>query len=352
MTAELRDLQQRLEKEFRKKNNEACEEHSRKVEATRNAKWPTMTTEQKIAEDDRRFLNEAFKDGELAEPLTIKFIDMPILFLDIVRRTGKKYEYYNYPAGHQEREGKYKIIVAVVRETSNNEALAKWQKISGQVKDLSRQEKQKEQEVARKNEERVLAASGKGSNWVVTGMYKIKCPIIEDGWGEQEDLRLTLFAEKGQLFAKFNFGIIEGYMRLERQAKDPNRSIGQPAKKRKRLEVEHEDTAYDPYDSDRRSPTPEEFYLGKITMPSQENPIWNYRWRGTDVGCGEKQIDSEKKLYRISFLEPLGTNIEGTFGSEYHKDCAFTGHKIATGKTCDGNLSEAWSELSENGIYY
>jgi hypothetical protein len=247
---------------------------------------------------------------------------------------------------------KYECIVAITPETSNKEALAKCQNISGQVKDLSRQEKRKEEEAARKNEQRVLAASGRGSEWVVTGTYKIRCPVIEKGWGEQGDFRLTIFAEKGQLFAKFNFGIIEGYMRLERHAKDPNRSTGEPAKKRKRLELEHEDIPYDPYDSDRRSPTPEKFFLGKVTMPSAKYSRWNYRWRGTDVGCGENQIETEKKLYNITFLDPMETKIEGTFGSEYHKDCAFTGHKIATSKPYDGDLSEAWSELSENGRCY
>lgn len=87
-------------------------------------------------------------------------------------------------------------------------------------------------------------------------------------------------------------------------------------------------------------------------MPSPECPSWNYRWRGTDTGCGENQIDSEKKLYKMTFLEPLGTKIEGVFGSDFHKDCAFTAHKILTGKPYDGNISEAWAELSEDAISY
>ncbi|KAH7323580.1 hypothetical protein BKA65DRAFT_407743 [Rhexocercosporidium sp. MPI-PUGE-AT-0058] len=258
--------------------------------------------------------------------------------------------------GHKGREGKYDFIIALGPETSNKEALAKWEKVSGQITRLSEQEKKQADLATHKKAQRVVEASGNRTNWIVTGTYKIKCPVIEKDYGE-DDRSITIFAEKGQLFAKFNMGIIEGYMRLERHAKDIPTSgggadTGTTAKKRKRAEFEDEDIPYDPYDSDRRSPTPEEFHLGKVTMPSPEYPSWDYRWRGTDTGCGEHQIDSEKKFYKMTFLEPLGMTIEGTFGSEYHKDCSFMAHKIATGKPYDGNISEAWAELSEDAISY
>ncbi|KAG4434965.1 hypothetical protein IFR05_009546 [Cadophora sp. M221] len=185
MTAELQEIQRRLTKEFWKKNNKACEDHNRNVLAVRDAKWPTMTTEQKIAADDRRFLKEAFKDGVLSDSITIKLRDVG-LFLDTVRRVGVGYKYYQYPLGHAGREGQYEFIVALGPETSNKEALAKWEKASGQIKRLSQQEKKQSDMAARKKEKQVVEASGNGKYWIITETYKIKCPVIENDYGEVE----------------------------------------------------------------------------------------------------------------------------------------------------------------------
>ncbi|KAL5315407.1 hypothetical protein ACEPPN_016274 [Leptodophora sp. 'Broadleaf-Isolate-01'] len=93
MTAELQEVQGRLRKEFWEKNSKACEDHNKNVMAVRDAKWPSMTDDQKIAADDRRFLKQAFKDGELSDPITMKLRDLG-MFLDNTRRVGVKYKYY------------------------------------------------------------------------------------------------------------------------------------------------------------------------------------------------------------------------------------------------------------------
>ena len=93
MTAELQEVRGGLRKEFWGKNSKAYEDHNKNVLAVRDAKWPTMTDDQKIAADDCKFLKEAFKDGELLDPIAIKLRDLG-MFLDTTRRVGVKYKYY------------------------------------------------------------------------------------------------------------------------------------------------------------------------------------------------------------------------------------------------------------------
>lgn len=92
----------------------------------------------------------------------------------------------------------------------------------------------------------------------------------------------------------------------------------------------------------RRSLTPEEFYLGHITKPSQTFPSWTYQWRGKEVGTGEIQLGSEVSDYNITF-EPGGLTIKGTFGSDFHADCPFTGVKVAPGRESSIDISDEWA---------
>jgi hypothetical protein len=113
-----------------------------------------------------------------------------------------------------------------------------------------------------------------------------------------------------------------------------------------RDEDDEEDANSDDYNNERRSPTPEAFYLGSTQKPSPKSPTWNYRWRGQEQGECEIQLYSDEKAYQITLSGQGGTNLAGTFGGSFCEDCEFTGKKISMGgKAID--IGEEWEDHSE-----
>jgi hypothetical protein len=368
MTKELKELEAKMDEGYAEKNIAAYEKMVNKKKAVLDDKWPRMTAEEKVEVDDGyRFLREEFPEGKHAgKTITVKTHGLSLL-LDTARRLGLKSDTLDLPSGHPEREGKFDSLVIISRSSSNFKDNAKWTKIT---KELKRAKKEAEHGAS----QNIMMATGKGLNWNVTGTYKITCPVLEEGYDTSGDLTLEIFGQqtqKGpQLFAQFDFGIIEGVMRFERQEGGSTSSSGNGSgsrstgKKRKREEdsegeQETEDDASedededdeeesDEYDEDRRSPTPESFYLGAVTMPSKKHPTWDYRWRGSETGEGEIQLGSDANQYEITFCEPRGTKIKGMFGSEYHRDCGFTGVKIAPGGPSSIDISQEWADRNSD----
>jgi hypothetical protein len=222
----------------------------------------------------------------------------------------------------------------------------------------------KEKEAKLKDKQKAKEREGKP--WDVTGSYDIKCPVIQDEYDDTGEHTLDIMSEdtaKGrQLFASFNFGIITGFFRFESQEAEREASkeiastsakVGDKRKREERDDGDEDDYEEgEEYHSDeyegRRSPTPEKFYLGSEEGPSAQNPTWNYRWRGEETGEGEIQLFSDENVYKITFLEPNGTKLKGTFGCEYVTDCEFTGRKISMEPgDLDIDISDAWAERNE-----
>lgn len=200
----------------------------------------------------------------------------------------------------------------------------------------------------------------------MTGRYEIKCPVIQNGF-DGKNPKLEIFSEEvedsTQMFAKFNFSIIKGVMRFKRQDDGECKLVEEGAsKKRKRVDSDDEtsDESASEEDSDdevseasededededygRRSPTPEDFYLGHITKPSQTFPSWTYQWRGTEIGTDEIQLQSDVSDYHVTFCGPGGTKLKGTFDSDFHKECSFTGVKVAPGRESSIDISDEWA---------
>ncbi|KAH8601110.1 hypothetical protein B0O99DRAFT_607991 [Bisporella sp. PMI_857] len=214
----------------------------------------------------------------------------------------------------------------------------------------------------RRNYGRVVNASAKGSGpWTVDGTYSVKFPYIQKHYC-QGDIQLTLQigheeTKNGvQMYAIFDFGIISGVMRFETkesakrgQGKTSDDTAETASKKRKRDEYDYYGWySDDPYDSDNRTPTPEAFYLSPAERPSLKSPTWSYRWRGRDIEsiiC----VDSDKKLFEITFGGPAGTEITGAFGGDLVPDGSeFTGIKTSMAAPRVGSWSE-WHELNETG---
>ncbi|KAH6682633.1 hypothetical protein B0J14DRAFT_466945 [Halenospora varia] len=270
----------------------------------------------------------------------------------MTRQRGLAYSHLAFPTGHPDRAGYHTGLVIIGRNSSDFENNTRWKELKASIKRATKQEvlaAAQEEERRKQMARQVLEMTGKGKEWDVRGKYSIKLPAIEKGWNVS-DLTMEIFTEKRsgtpQMFAKFNFLILKGVMRFERQKDLTAKKDKKPDSSRKRKrELNSEDE--DEYNRDRRSPTPDEFYLSPVTLPSKQHCTWTYRWRGEETGEGEIQARSEHNAYSITFLDPRGTKIKGTFGSEYFSDDEFTGVKIRPGRDSSIDISDEWAEGNE-----
>jgi hypothetical protein len=69
--------------------------------------------------------------------------------------------------------------------------------------------------------------------------------------------------------------------------------------------------------NDGYDPTPQAFYMGKTTKPSAKHNKWNYRWRSRGRSEHVIQLNSDRKLYTLTFGGPTGFNVECTFGGDF-----------------------------------
>ncbi|TGO51856.1 hypothetical protein BCON_0153g00230 [Botryotinia convoluta] len=288
--------------------------------------------------------------------------------------------------------------------------------ISENVKDIGRSRhrtKQRAQEEAQafieEGSREVLRASKK-QGWNARGEWHISCPAFEEKYDVEGLMKLTIYTSITssclQIFSEFDFGIVAGVFRFEKQSASEPRTeadnstaaklqvaknnrlnemqaggkeigaekyntknkMAERRAKRKLVELErnrHEevseiesenesgdecesesesesetkvDTDYwdtDANNSDIKSndPSAKAFHLHKFSEPSVRNRTFNYRWRGElhPGTCRERvELDSDKDLYTITFDEPKGTRLRGTFGSHSMGPhvYTFTGIKI------------------------
>ncbi|KAF7957631.1 hypothetical protein EAE96_003205 [Botrytis aclada] len=174
--------------------------------------------------------------------------------------------------------------------------------------------------------------------WDVRGCYVIECPNIEEEWGEKDsDLTLDIYVEnkngRHQMFAMFNFIVVEGIMRFERPTDVP--STKTVDKKRKRDSTSSIDDDGDVVMSDvsqdgasDRKYKESAFSLGANDKPTARRPTWPYRWRGEETGEGEIQLGSDKRLESITF-DDKNKSLSGTFTCDFAGKCEFTGLKVA-----------------------
>jgi hypothetical protein len=146
-------------------------------------------------------------------------------------------------------------------------------------------------------------------------------------------------------------------MRFERQGLTGQDAKRVSAQKQNKILAHGSNDMYErdlsEYDSDRRSPTPESFYLSApATKPSPKYPAWNFRWRGAETGEGVIELNSDEKAYTVTFEEPMGTKFTGIFGSNFFDDCQFTGIKLGLGRDSSVNISEEWADRNERAYNY
>ncbi|KAL2062472.1 hypothetical protein VTL71DRAFT_6738 [Oculimacula yallundae] len=338
-----------------------------------------MSDDEKAIENPRRFLKEAFFSGSRSKKTVLLTTPIVASIQDTAEQLGLGCEYTDAPSDGDAvvRMAKYWVVIGQDRSAVTEEI----RMIERETQRLKREREDGRQELRRKNkmiratqmESEEVKANSK--DWDVLGLWNISCPQIEDDWG-MEDLTMKIYSErteKGcQMFAEFDFGVLTGVLRFERQKSDPIMPLKQPVRSEDDDRKENEgyndaitrqeeeedngtgDKSSDRYDEpgsdddenneqdDRRSHTPEEFYFRFIPRPSPKYPTWNFRYRGesTDEGVIEEQSDCE--LYSITFCGSTGWCLSGEIGGTALGKCSFTGVKVGVAGNECFDIRRAW----------
>jgi hypothetical protein len=358
-------LLEMAKKDFKIKNRAAVED-----------KWiQGMSADEKATRDLGRYLREAFPVGESVTGVVVIKVGCAVSTKVVAEELGLVAEIVVGPIDPKgyspvgERwvvVGRKKSAVVEKVRIISREA----EGIKKEIRDKEEAQKRMAEAIHKKKEQDLKAALAKCDDWDVTGTWKIRFPYIEENfsrmnWGEKE-MTLRIYQEttpKGsQMFAEFNFGLIKGVFRFERQKDDVKAKAAQPdsknnTQKRKRDEFEDYGRSgeydsedfddYDPYGNRKRSPTPEAFYLGSVTQPSAKHQSWNYRWRGEETGETVIDLYSDRKIYSLKFFGPRAEKLEGTFGCGFMKDSAFTGVKVGVARNASIDIAEAWADRNE-----
>ncbi|KAG4438444.1 hypothetical protein IFR05_006054 [Cadophora sp. M221] len=354
ISEDILDLLDRAKKKFKTRNREA-----------RESNWMhNMSDEEKATKNPRRYLKETFPAGSKSKETVLLTTHFVASIRETARELGLRCEYTHAPTDGDTvvRMAKYWVVVGQDRATVTE----KVRMIERETQRLKREQEEGQQELRRKNKvmrtkqmetEEAIANS---KDWDVTGSWRISCPHIEESW-DVESLTMKIFVEtteKGvQMFAEFDFGILTGVLRFERQKGDTITSSTRPMKcddideeekpeeedEKEEDEKEEDETSEkssdtygqkeDDDDADdeaeaRRSPTPESFYFKSIAQPSAKHPTWNYRYRSEETGEGVIELGSDSELYSLTFCGPNGRSLKGTIGGSVFGDCTFTGVKV------------------------
>ncbi|KAI6710943.1 hypothetical protein JHW43_006509 [Diplocarpon mali] len=358
-------LLERARRIFRRKNAEARE----------NDWVNNMSDEEKAAKDPRRYLEEAFPEGE-RKP----YVLLSTCFVRNIQATaaelGLSCEYTHAPADGDAalHMARYWVVIGQDRGIVTD----KVRTIERESQRLEREQQEGQLLLRRKKKTAKLAqqpetaeekevARSKGWNWDVCGLWRVSCPHIEEGWSV-EDLTLRIYQQRTrtglQMLAAFDFGLVTGVFCFERQQgaqldsddndEDENvelddvdaRQHGGSGNDRSSAsssgadecdclyhnrDDDDDDDDHHHHDDDQQhdGPTPKTFYLGATTQPSAQHPTWNYRYRQRGVDTADAD------LYSITFCGPRGQTLRGTFGGSVYGDCTFTGAKMAGGGTLE-----------------
>lgn len=220
-----------------------------------------------------------------------------------------------------------------------------------------------------------LLGAPKSRDWDVTGDWHISCPRFDKDLDGPVIMNIYIEESNGQnqMFAKFNLGKRlpeSGVSRSEqkgvsdqRKAKKPtvlNNKTQKNEDSTKGKENEEQNTNID--DKERYkdefplfTSTSELFFLPDETKPSDENSTSKMASRvetGIFIGLTFSQF-----FYLITFGEPNGTTLKGSFGDLSSKDssgdlesrkedCEFTGTKVGMGSTSPLGITSIWENKS------
>lgn len=386
MAKDVLDVLGQAKRKFRRLNRAAREDN-----------WKNnMSPDEKATLDPERFLKETFPASSRSREIVLLSTHFVGTIQETAEELGLCCEYTHAPSSGNAvlQMAKYWVVIGRHRRTVTERV----QMIERETQRLKQERQEGMQELRRKNlpvdEGRSMVMS---RDWDVTGTWAISCPQIEDGWGV-ENLTLRIYTsqltEGSQMFAQFDFKTVTGVFRFERQEDDTgiatsttiyhNDNDDHDSRESENTYEEddagksnnqvqsamqsynddhdspdsddtyeedagpsnnpdyttHEDTSSPDSNEQRRSPTPEAFYLSETVQPSPKHRTWHYRYRGEDASG----LVSDDDLYTITFGGSQGRTLEGTFGGGAFGDCDFTGVKVAIGRDIGLDIREEWAK--------
>ncbi|KAK8034118.1 hypothetical protein PG993_009113 [Apiospora rasikravindrae] len=318
MLDEFKVLEEQAKKDFAAKNTQAVED-----------KWGgSMTDEQKISTDLRRYLTETFPAGATSPEAVV---------IQGVASSGQR-----WALGVQSLARGLGLMARIVEVTPDPDEVEvadrRWVVVGPKKPGMAkaahpvletteepnperRQERgptrNREETLAEPQEKSLSADIDECEDWDVTGTYQISCPYMEEQWGHViEDQGLTLMvyrkssAKGPQMYAKYDFGVTSGVFRFERHRKD----------------------------------------IAKPVVPSQDDNKKRKRdQESDDEGTNEIQLLSDERPFEFKWYGPQVKKLKGTFGGDFLEDCSFTGVKIGVGADLeDFDIAEEWSSLKEH----
>ena len=356
MDPELAKLEKELNAEFRAKNA-----------AARDEKWNGLETdEQRANEDPERFLRERFLKGKDQQPggtgdgVVVLKTRQRLQLHEEAEPLGLYSESTNAPLiADGERPDIDRWIVIGKDRAAVSEKI---REISREAARSRQRAQEAEDERTRKLHEEIVKEAGKtgktgsGNVWNVTGTWSIKCPYMEDSWGNGTDgCSLNIYSTESrggrQMWADFDFIAITGVFRFE--SPTPTKGDGRQPGSSSALDAENDEDDDDEEgtehsDDSRPTPPPVAFCLDPNDKPSPRCPRWNYRWRGEETGEGEIQLYSDKNLCSITFHGPSGTKLKGTFESDLTSKIDFTGIRTSSiTRRPELGIDDAWNSRNE-----
>ncbi|KAF7954609.1 hypothetical protein EAE96_005728 [Botrytis aclada] len=353
------------------------EEEKRKAEVENEDRWKNELNDiEKARQYPEKFLRENFpivldSEQEIAVFMTIDSlsaaeIQKAALSLGLIYKSLEVSKFDELPL---QRDLCSLIHIAVGRtEPAVKDKLQEIHQIRSKAIQKAREAIKNARDVISKAHDDVIRASD-DKTWDVTGDWHISCLEMEKRWNTPLTLKIYSQESDGQsqMFGEFNFGGVLGLFRFEQQfptietksARIPNLNVKRGQITSRKSEKEKKGGKDKDIECTRLSSKrlwcnsiPEAFSFPATEKPSSHNHTFNYRWRG------KYKIDSEpipgQYLCSITFSEPLGTTLTGTFGGDLYKtwkeDMVFTGVKVGIGGPSSIDIEKEWYDR-QNIIY-
>ncbi|MCJ1353215.1 MAG: hypothetical protein MMC33_003200 [Icmadophila ericetorum] len=349
MDEKLQEVEIRLNQEFLEKNAKC-----------RDEKWVSLVTDEKKAKADlTRFLRETFAEGSSTDVAVLK-THFRAELQEAAKSLGLQTISENAPLDPDGSRPSIDRWIIIGRTRSD---IYKEQSKLGREALRMKQKAAKLQiEQTKRLHKEVIAKSKAGNpqgTWDVTGNWKIKCPEIEEQWGDaHQECSLELYIT-----------IYTGVMRFVKSASEKLRPGLKTTGTLKRRRADSEDENADEEDDEDEEETDdegrggsrarieklksEEFRLGPTNNPSPKHAKWSFRWRGEETGEGEITLGSDEELCQIKFGGPGGTELSGAIHTPVAGSCDFKGWKIGpVGSRPTISAEAEWEQRDESAHEY
>jgi hypothetical protein len=352
MLDELRALEALLSEEFLRKNT-----------AARDERWARLVTDgNKADEDAERFLREKYQGTHPARDATIIRTYARFELHAAAEKLGLEHESVEAPPALDRRAAR--VDKWIIIGPNQSVVTAKICEVSQEAERMRQTIKQAREEQIQKRHAQLISREVATSNvaWDVSGTWVIDCPYVQEQWGDQgqDECELVIgfspASDGMRMWATFNFIALTGVFRFARhgQALDVEEEGDREECEDDDIGGEYAASGSEQSDEDKLGAEPPCMAIPasdasqiRIIRPSPENRRWEYKWRGSETGEGELQIEFEDQIGSITFGGPGGTDLIGEFESSLTQRIDFTGRKVGNDSVHVDDLSYEWKNSGE-----